>query len=438
MKFSEMRSAIPDHPLRLAERIIDPYWDDIWASGGSASWLNTDQATAQVAAGLGRLPARLDMNKEEAWSDLLDPNSYQRQYKLNVFAALDQWRTLTAEQLALFAGAPKVANGRSLIMKQMFASGMTDVGIFNNGLISSRGAEVGTIYRPAGTNAFERRLAPTLTYQEWLSITGGIPFEHRQQFDRHNLLASELALRVAEFCNPATVLGEKLSTIHSLAFESWGERAPNFGYSRAADLTVVREDGLRVAIEVTASAGKSFELKVENWAKLLGQKRLADSGLVLLFVVAAPTRSSSGLLTSVRKRVARIIKQYPGLKHDQTANRVAVVDWRDWFPAPGEAHSGFPTLDSWFYMTDTEGESEWVKRSVFDLFDLIYEPSAGRKPMEVVAGASALRSTPAWLRHEPVDTIDYVLGDAGFTNLIPTEEHGFGAALPTRLRAKLT
>jgi len=437
MLFSDLSSAIPDHPLRLAERAIDPYWDDIWASGGSASWLNTDQAASQTAAGLGRLPARLNMDEKEAWADLIDPKSYQRQAKLNVLGALDHWRTLTAEQLALFADAPKIANGHSRIMKQMFASGMSDVGIFNNGLISSRSAEIGTLYRPAGTNLFERKLAPTLTYQEWLSVTGGLPFEHRQQFDRHNLLASELALRVAEFCNPATVLGEKLSTMHSLAFESWGGMAPNFGYSRAADLTVVREDGLRVAVEVTASAGKSFELKVENWCKLLGQKRLADIGLVLVFVVAAPARSTSGLLTSVRKRVARIAKLYPGLKHDQTANRIAVVDWRDWFPAPGEVHPGFATLDSWFYSTDDDGAAGWVKRSVFDMFDLMYNPTPGRHPMDVVAGASALRSTPPWLRTGAAESINYVLDTAGLRSLMPTQEHGFGATLPTRLRARL-
>lgn len=441
MNFEDLTSAIPDHPLRTSERVIDPYYDDIWAPGSSAAWTTAKQATSQVARGFARLPARLAMPYEEAWDVLTSPTAYKRPARLNVLGALDQWRTMTAEQLALLAGDPTIATGRSTVMKQLFASGLVDVGIFANALLTSRSAHVGTVYRPGADNEFDKKLASSLTYQEWLSVTGGLPFETRSQYDRHNLLAVELALRVAEFCHPATVLGEKLSSISALAYEGWGEHAPLQTQGRAADLTVIREDGLRVALEITANAtATGFEKKVEKWASTISQRRLADSGLTVLFIVTSRP-GSRNLLSDVRKRVARAVKLYPGLNFDKSADRIGVVDWRDWFPDVGEVHEGFPTLDAWFYdgsAPDSDGKGEWERRSVFDLFEFPYDPAPGRDPLQVRAGASALRATPEWLRGEPVESAEFVLESAGLKDAMPDAQHGgFGAVPPRRLRAKL-
>lgn len=442
MEFDDLPSAIADHPLRASQRVVDPYYDDIWAPGSNASWTTAKQAASQVARGVARLPARLSMPYDEAWDTLLSPTAYKRDVRLNALAALDQWRTLTAEQIGLLSGDTKIASGRSTVMKQLFGAGLADVGTFTNALISSRSSPVATVYRPGAHNEFEKRLAPFLTYQEWLSVTGGTPFDTKSQYDRHNLLAAELALRIAEFCSPATVLGEKLSTIAALGYEGWGDHAPIQAQGRAADLTAVREDGLRVALEVTANAtATGFERKVEKWASTLSQRRLADSGLIVIFVVT-PRPGARNLLNDVRKRVARAVKLFPGLNHDLTSNRIGVVDWRDWFPGPGEVHEGFPKLDSWFYdstAVDADGKGEWVRRSVFDFFDFEYEPAPGRNPMEVRTGASALRSTPSWLRGEPLETADHVVRSAGLASAVPDHVHGiFGAVPPGRMRARLT
>lgn len=441
MKFDDLPSAIPDHPLRASQRVVDPYYDDIWAPGSTAAWTTAKQAASQVARGFARVPKRLDMPYEEAWDAVLSPTAYKREARLNALGALDQWRTLTAEQLALFSGDSKIASGASTVMKQLFASGLADVGIFANALINSRSAQVGTVYRPGAHNEFERRLSPALSYQEWLSITGGTPFDTKSQFDRHNLLAAELALRIAEFCSPATVLGEKLSTIAALAYEGWGEHAPIQAQGRAADLTAIREDGLRVALEITANAtATGFERKVEKWASTVSTRRLSESGLIVIFVVASKP-GTRNLLTDVRKRVARAVRLYPGLNHDMSANRIGVVDWRDWFPAVGQVHPGFPSMDAWFYdptSVDDEGKGEWVRRSVFDFFDYGYDPAPGRDPLEVRTGASALRATPAWLRGEPVETTEHVLEVTGLAGAMPSHQHGiFGFAPPPRMRARL-
>jgi hypothetical protein len=132
---------------------------------------------------------------------------------------------------------------------------------------------------------------------------------------------------------------------------------------------------------------------------------------------------------------------FPGLNHDMSANRIGVVDWRDWFPAVGEAHQGFPTLDAWFYdptSLDDEGKGEWVRRSVFDLFDYAYDPAPGRDPLEVRTGASSLRATPSWLRGETVDTTQHVLDVTGLASAMPAHQHGiFGFAPPPRMRSRL-
>ena len=78
------------------------------------------------------------------------------------------------------------------------------------------------VYRPSNTTVFDKRVAPHLTFPEWVSVTGGQPWSSASQFDRHNLLAAELGLRLFEYADIGTVLGEKLSSIELLAGSGLG------------------------------------------------------------------------------------------------------------------------------------------------------------------------------------------------------------------------
>src|SRR5690625_3385371 len=197
------------HPKVKAALRLDPYWDGLWASGSTASWVNIATARAQVASGLATMPATLDMDTDEAERVFFDTYNWRR--RLEMIGALGSWRTLSAEQLAAFIAMPSLT-GMSTSVKSAFTLGMIDVGIFTTGLVSTKVSSRAKLYRPAAVGAVERDLLPHLTYPERILVTGGYRYTGGGQFDRHNLLTAELALRVAEFLpRVGTVLGESLS-----------------------------------------------------------------------------------------------------------------------------------------------------------------------------------------------------------------------------------
>src|SRR5699024_12495167 len=107
-----------------------------------------------------------------------------------------------------------------------------------------------------------------LTFAEHVAVTGGQGWDSAHRFDRHNVLTTELALRVAEFCDVATVLGEKQMGLPALLDAAEINPAQE-DLGRKLDAGLVRRDGLLIAIETTASVGESFRRKVTKWAQSL-------------------------------------------------------------------------------------------------------------------------------------------------------------------------
>lgn len=375
---------------------LDPYWDGMWSNGATASWVSNELAERQVDAGLGVLPATLTMTKERAAVTLANPGP--RGARLAAFGAVDQWRTLSSEQLAALTGWKVLASPRSAFLSAAFTAGLLDVGLFSSPLRRGQEADRVRLIRPSRSTAFARLIDPHLSVQERVSVTAGSPWDFRRQYDRHNLLSVELGLRVAEFCEVGTVLGEKLSTADLLTWSGLGKagECPDKG---SADLTVVRVDGLRVAVEMTASSGQDFAAKVRRWAKVLSSNPLAVSGLVLVFVEAAPPGigSKQGLYEQIRKQVAKVVMEFPGTAGDRVASRMSVARWQDWFPASHQAGDGFVSLDA-VRPTGPPG-SRWEPVSLLDPFDMEFDPHRPEAMTAVVDNASMLLGVPHWLRH---------------------------------------
>lgn len=395
VRLETVPSACPVDAVRAHHR-VDPFWESLWSAGSQASWVSEEMAHRQVSAGLGRLPDYLDQEPADAWRKTLIPKRFQE--RLDILGVLDSWRTVTAQQLAAFTGNEPVASGRSTAMRDLFAMGLSDTGIFMNGLHHTRGADRGTLYRPSRTEVFRRELEPLMSYPEWVRVTGGYPFESGGQFDRHNLLTSELVLRVAEYCEIATVLGEKLSSHDLLAHSGLGRSSP-VGSQHAADATLVRSDGARIAIELTASAGPSFDRKVRRWASLLANRRMSESGLMVVFVIAErPDKKANRGDTrgQVLKNVARAAREIPGVNFDRVAERIFVADWTSWFPEAGMVNPSFFALDAW---RPTGGPTAlWEPASLLDVFDCPFEPADPAAALAVADNASMLASVPFWLR----------------------------------------
>lgn len=400
---------------------MDPFWDGVWTNGSSALWVSDELAARQVASGLGVMPARLSMGRDEALTVLASNRT--RGARLAALGAVDQWRTLSQEQLAALTGWPSLASPESVVLKAAFTMGVLDVGEFANPLRRGDAAQRARLVRPSRSLAFVEHVEPNMSWQEWVSVTGGLPWDFRRQFDRHNVLSTELGLRVAEFCEVGTVLGEKLSTVDLLSWSGLGRDGvcPD---RRAADLTVVRADGLRIAVEVTASAGKDFAGKVRRWAQALSSTSLASSGLVVLFVEAAPpgneARASSRqrrVIEDVIKQVAKVVMEFPGTAQDRVASRIGVVRWEDWFPGGHQVNPGFMSLDA-VRPTGPPG-SRWEPVSFLDPFDLPFDPHDPVAMTAVLRNASMLLGVPHWLRRaeDAPPLWPLLMADAGLDEL---------------------
>ncbi len=416
MLFEELASHTPLSPVRTSQR-LDPVYDALWSEGTHASWLARTQAVRRVAAGVGRLPSHLQATPQDAWARFT--SGYRWQQKLSALGVVDTWRTVTAEQLAALSGFTPLSSGRHSSLSDLFAMDLLEVGVFADVMRSGPNTRRATLYRPARVGLATDRLNAELTYPEWVSVTSGLGFEFARQFDRHNLIATELGLRVAEFCRVGTVLGEKLSSVDALAYTGWGVTPSTADSQRAADLTIVRKDGLRIAVEITASQGKTLDAKIARWAALLARRRFADSGLVVLFVVAGRPESSNhttaAVMKSVRHNISTAARLHPGPATDRTADRMMVVSWSDWFPERGQATDGFVPLR--VVRATGSAENPWKPVDLLNESQLPFTP-AGTEALAVLDNASALRSVPWWLRNtEPPELWRGSVERAGFARL---------------------
>lgn len=412
--------------LSAGER-IDPFYSVSWVVGGSMHWTSVEQARAHAQAGMGRLPSALDMSVEDAVTRLHRTRGWDDRVAL--LGSLFSWRTLSCEQAAAFTGQASFANPLTRTPAEMYASQIIEMGALP--AVTARHSRFGrgTGYRTAPGRAFEEHLGDSLTWAERVSISGGQKWPHSPPHDRHNILAAELGLRFAEYGDVATVLGERFSSIDLLGGSGIGNR-PITDDQRAADLTVVRPDGLRIAIEVTASLGTHFSHKVERWARLLAENPVETSGLCIVFVVI-PTLEQAHAVGRFTNRsatyqtLARACRRYPGTAANRVAERMGVASWREWFPEAGTTHEAFLAMR----VDRPTGEdaalwepADMLRTTSSDPRVAAY-PFAPRDPeamRAVIDNSALLGQTPYWMRAEndPPDLIPHLLG----TRTIPNPE----------------
>lgn len=347
-RIAELPSRARGAVCPAAER-IDPYWDGMWDLGSSVQWFSAERVRRQRRAGVMRASSSLPTD-EKAAVTRLRPGGPRWQAVLDTIGALDSWRTLGAQQLAHLIRQKYILDprGRSPLLRDLFAAGILEMGTSVPGLVASKVDRRLTLFRLARTTSFDRYIEPYLTCEEWVSVTGGRRVLAERQYDRHNVLASEVLLRAAEFVPVSGVAGEKLASQADLAYAIRGLSAPDAAYGRAADGVLLRPDGVRIAIEVTATTGGSFEKKVASWARVLHEARYDDTGLVVVLLVAPASHLTHGRskthLAHARQAITRITAHTRGIPADPTSGRIFVADWEDWFPASGVVSRDFLTL----------------------------------------------------------------------------------------------
>ena len=428
---SSWRSACPVAEW-TADRRVDPYWQGLWPVGGSqASWLSAEVAWRREEAGLGRV-RRADrrLTAERARADLLRgcgrwgnggrrggvtragqrgaPASHRHEGRLASLAAVGMWRTLSAQQVVAMTGfglGPALTES----MSALWAAGLVERGELVSGMV---GSKLPALFRACDSTAVDAFLAD-LPYREWVAVTGGQPWTLGPRHDRHNMLTTELGLRIAEYCEVSAVLGESMAGFHLLDPSG----ATPTSTTTAADAVVIRPDGLRVCLETTANAGSSFERKVDRWVEFLMSTDHDDLGAVVCFVESArpDDRNANDLFRTVRRTVERAVGARSGAVRRRLAQRMFVARWRWWFPAPSSATAGFRTLVA--VCPDGSGrDNRWREAHMLDLTDVTFDPSPALERLEV--DFNTLLGTPFWLRQgEPVDLGPVIVSQAGLTEL---------------------
>lgn len=393
---SMIPSACPDDELATHSR-HDPYWDRLWAPGSQALWATGHMARQRKREGLGRVNVRHLLGEAES-RRLLTANR-GRANRLAGWAVIDSWRTASAEQLAAITGSRLFLDPNYSAMAASFALNLVDFGTYANPLNRTPSMDRNVLYRPANSEAFDKIIMPTLTWPEWISITGGYPWSSGGQYDRHNVLATELGLRAAEYLPVGTVLGEKFSTVDLLCGTGLGKKVKKPD-NRRADGTIIRHDGLRIAFELTATASKNFRSKVRRWAELISERPLETSGLTVLFIAAPhpdrPKNTRSDPRHDIYRAISSVMKEFPGTGKDSPAARIGVASWDDWFPARHEMTEQFFGLAADFAIGGGIGQAKWVRRELIG--DYPFTPWRTFDAMAVIDNSKLLAATPHWLR----------------------------------------
>lgn len=399
----DLRSRVPAKALGACGR-RDVFWSGDWIDRGSpVAWKSRSSVLSEWGqhgdGARAEWPNGMPVDPNDAEHRIVE--SAYRQERLAMLGALDQWRTATAEQVASIAGMSTRTVMHSRVAGSLLGSGLVDYGVPVAEIARSRRLRVPhlPVFRPGLSRQFEQLVAPNVSYGELVAVTGGREFSASRQFDRHNMLATELGLRAAEFLPQVdSVIGEKLSRA-DLIFE--GLESSQAG----GDLTIVREDGLRIVVELTASVSDRFRDKVDRWARLLERYSLNSSGVVVLFVEAAKPEESgrSGtVLAQIAKQVSRVASAHPGLAGRAVADRMFVASWSTLFPGTHLASEDFLSLRaSCPAGPRTQGgvaSRRWEERDLMDQDQVSLAPDDSEALRAVTVSSGTLAGSPFWLR----------------------------------------
>jgi hypothetical protein len=400
VRLCEVKSACTTPGHSAADR-TELFWSDVRSiSAGhvALSWTSRDLLVNHRASGLAHPRAPRLGTQAEAFDKIV-----ARRRRLAALGAIHLWRTTTSEQVAAVIGSPSMSSSRSIDLQLLLTAGLVQRGA---AFVGECRASIPTLWRP-DIAARAARFCDRLSYAEWLGIYACQEWSWGSQAAWHNLITTELSLRVAELTPIGTVFGELLASARLLF--PFDERLAKS--RRSADAVWVRDDGLRIVIETTANAAATFQGRLEHWISAL--LRDTERSTVVCFIdVSDPDNNRNRPDHLVRRAVADAVTAAPERVKARIAERMCFARYRDWFPGPGLVHPSFFGLR---VERPTGGPgTRWEPADLLDPYAVVFTPAdpvAARAP---IIHAGDVYGVPHWLRGPGLDLEAVVRRLAGF------------------------
>jgi hypothetical protein len=378
---------------------LDPYWTMLWpnSNGGPVISWRSLRADEKIRESGMKIKTRFDKGRHVDEARVL---LNKRPSRIATLATINLWRTITGPQLAAMRGRPALSSlhspraGDDLTL--LYDAGLIQRGrVFYDGQLLAGYPE---FFRPDPALIDDKLL--DLRYGDWIGVTLGNSPVRGHQHSRHNILMTELSLRAAEMCPLRSVLGELAA-----------------GWSRdigTADAVWMRDDGLKIVIEMTASLGPSTLKKIDQIADVLA--RDTDRSAVVVFVAAPPPTASNAEFT---RRLRQAIKKsghssMARIKAD-VESRMLLVRWEYWFPEAGMASREFTWLSARRFSAKKD---DWTDVNLLDSFDVPYEGSDVATNEVTFRQLNDVLGTPHWMQREKgTDWDQFVIELGGFSDV---------------------
>jgi hypothetical protein len=256
-------------------------------------------------------------------------------------AILTTWRVLTTHQFAAFAGMSR--KKVSPLLKSMLEAGLLERGVMKARFEIGRAIPyLWRLRRGEELSAWMKALSPQ---RAWGITLGGDMGAGGH--DRHDILAAEIALRAAEVIPGLQgILGERAAGAKELFTDHPDTRI-------RGDVVIVREDGLRIVLEITTQPKiREVSKKMARWARMLGERGGPNAtGVVVVFVAANHERTAGTLQSLKNNHDLALVAHAMGAagpappEHVRMARAgVFLAHWQDWFPAQSFISEDFADL----------------------------------------------------------------------------------------------
>lgn len=340
-----MRKQIISDPKERFKNRTDIYWSGLWGLPGeeaSVRWISAEYAKVRVDQSIMREYAFMHwITYDEAVEKITNNPKYQR-HILSMLGAVKMWRNISADQLADMIERPSLGADPDLVTTLqkipaiLWNANLIQIGRHSN-MAPHRNA---WLYRSA-LGEPDAKLLQGLTFINKLGAFGPTSGQVHGSIVRHNLLNTELSLRIAEHHSDAfpIVLGEGMSTAKQLMPQMLRVN------TSIGDSIWVRGDGLRVIVEVSNDYKSSIG-KIKQWADVIAQDAVGAKSLALLIVVPGMRRGGRW-----RDEMGKIIRETAGdwlrangYGVEYFASRIFIIGWEDWFPAEYETSQWWQSM----------------------------------------------------------------------------------------------